>query len=301
MEHAPYPRLAVIRISPAPDRITLAPQIQDKHPVVRHGREQCLDLPVSPKFPFMVEQPPLHHPYCLRVNFLHCMIDLAAYLGKIQGIICRRHVLIECVRSVIMVCPIELCLLFKEHLPYLCKQVFLRVEDTHFREIDPAGLPDFRIRKPRLECRRDMTCERREHRSHSETPLGSKNPFLKILVHVHETLGQWTFPTVQIPHPEPVEICRSAEEIFEFLISESQPAVHSLPHRILSGDSQWHIDSVHCHEIDFPLPSVEIPPAHGVVEGAVIEIVPVSVRRSAFDSFLWQRQDFRQFCIRAAP
>lgn len=137
VEHAPYPRLAVIGLCAAPHRETLAPKVQDEHPVVRNSTKKGTDLIIAPELAVVMEKPALHHPHRFRVSLTHGMVDFSAYVTEENGVICRRKVLIESVGSIVVISAIEFRLLLYEHPSYLCKQVLSRVENGHLREIHP--------------------------------------------------------------------------------------------------------------------------------------------------------------------
>ena len=119
----------------------------------------------------------------------------------------------------------------------------------------------------------------RKDRSHTKRTFGMENLLLELLVFIHEILSQRTSPAIKITHPEPIEISRSTEKRLQVLIRKAEGLINPFPDRILSCNSKRHIDSVHSHEINLFLPTVKIPPAHRIVESAVIQIVTPFVRR----------------------
>ena len=118
---------------------------------------------------------------------------------------------------------------------------------------------------------------------------------------IDKRLRKRSAPSVQVPHPEPVEKSRTAEETVKLLIRKSQLPVHLLPYCILSGNGKRHIDSVHSHEINLLLPSVMVPPAHGIVECTIVQIIPELVRGDPVHPLHGKRQSFRKFGTATAP
>ena len=128
-----------------------------------------------------------------------------------------------------------------------------------------------------------------------------KNLLLKFFMIFHKVLRKRATPSIEVTHPEPVEICWSAEETFQFAVSETKFIVDSSPYRILTGQRKRHVDAVQSHEIYLLLPSVKIPPAHGVVEGTIIQIISVLIWRCTMNLFRRERKIFRKIFLLSAP
>ena len=200
-----------------------------------------------------------------------------------------------------MICAIKGSLFLYEHLSDSGEKFLFRIKNRDLREIDPISLSHLYIKEPFLKRRRHMSCKCRENRRHAERALHLQDLLLKLLMVIHKTLRKGAAPSVKISHPEPVEICRTAEETRKIFIGETKLLIDSLPHRILSCKGERHIDSVKRHEIDLFLPAVEIPPTHGIVECTVIQIISVLIRRRTENPFRRKRKHFRKDILLAAP
>lgn len=63
-----------------------------------------------------------------------------------------------------------------------------------------------------------MSGKGRENRRHAERPFSSQDFFLQRFMLFKETLGQWTAPTIEVAHPEPIEIEKFLFQKTPFLI-----------------------------------------------------------------------------------
>ena len=146
-----------------------------------------------------------------------------------------------------------------------------------------------------------MSGEGRQDGSHTQRPFLIENLLLQLFVPFHKALWKRATPTIQITHPEPVEVGRAAEECFQVLVRQAKLMVNPAPDGVLSRDGEGHIDAVKCHPVDFLLPSVEVPPAHTVVKRTIVQVVAVFERGVAGSGLLRKRKFPREHGIFTAP
>ena len=210
--------------------MAFAPEVENDHLVIWYCTEKSLDFVLSPEISLVVEQPSLHDPDSLRVNVVHSAEHLCTDVVQILRIICRRSILVKCISTVKMVSTIQVHLLLDEHLSDLSEQFLTWIKDRHLREIDPFCSSHLGIRELFLERRRYVSCKGRKNRCHSKRALCSKNLLLKLFMIIHEALWKRSAPTVQITHPEPVEVCRATEEACEIFVGEAEFLIYPLPY-----------------------------------------------------------------------
>ena len=278
MQHAPQPRLAEIGIGSAPDRESFAPEVEDEHLVVRNSGEKCLYLRVVPEAAFVIEHPSLHYPHRFRIYFRHSVVYFRTHAAEICRVAGRRLVLVKGVGGVEMVSAVNLGLCLQEELAYGREHLFRRVQNESLREVNPIGVLELDVRVFFHKRRRNVSGEGRQDGSHTQRPFLIENLLLQLFVPFHKALWKRATPTIQITHPEPVEIGRAAEECFQVLVRQAKLMVNPAPDGVLSRDGEGHIDAVKCHPVDFLLPSVEVPPAHTVVKRTIVQVVAVFER-----------------------
>ena len=90
-----------------------------------------------------------------------------------------------------------------------------------------------------------MSGEGRQDGSHTQRPFLIENLLLQLFVPFHKALWKRATPTIQITHPEPVEVGRAAEECFQVLVRQAKLMVNPAPDGVLSRDGEGHIDAAY--------------------------------------------------------
>ena len=136
---------------------------------------------------------------------------------------------------------------------------------------------------------------------HAHLLHSGKNLFLQGFLLLIPVLRQRTTPTFQIVHLPPGKKGWSGDELAHFFLRITEFQEHIAPYAFRAHGSQWHIDAMQCHPVDFFLPSVPVPESHRIRKGAVIEVVTeFEVGFMAF--FLFHgRKNVWQFWVHIVP
>ena len=126
-----------------------------------------------------------------------------------------------------------------------------------------------------LKLLRHVASEGLKHRAHSKAALPLQNLLLELHLVVYPVLRKRAVIVVDVAHTVPRKMGRTGEIRAYFLVRKAVPAPDLLPHRLLAGVRQRHINAVEGHPVDEPFPILPLPPRHRVAEGAIVEEKPV--------------------------
>jgi len=302
LDDAPEPRFAIEALGEIPGGLGLAEQVEEDHPVVGHCAEQGPPLRRLPEARVVDEDPPLHDPDGLRIARRHGPVHRLAHARQELGLVGRGRHLDERVRGVQMVRAELPRLLLDEGLADAFKERVGRVDEEGARELAPTGQAAKRgLREHPLERLGHVARESLQHRGHAQLTLSGEDSSLQFGVALDPGLRQRPAPAVDAAHPAEGQISGPDQELGDLPVAQAQVAIDLVPHGLLPGDRQRHVDPVQGHPVDHPLPLRPVPEGQRVTERAVVETVAVLEWARAADLFRHGREGLRQAQLIAAP
>jgi hypothetical protein len=154
------------------------------------------------------------------------------------------------------------------------------------------GFDELDVRIQAFDSRRDKSGKTGADRSHTQGAHAFKDLMLKGDLILMPFFRQRPVDTADVSHAHPGKMGRTDKIFGNFLVAQPQFFEHPGGDGFVGDESQWHIDTVQGHPVDFLFPPGPVPIGHGITVGDDIEIVVVFYRRNHFGFFAGEfRQD----------
>ena len=197
--------------------------------------------------------------------------------------------------------PVEFFLFFQEVAPDHGEQRIGRVQLRRPGETAPGWLQLYLgIRVFFFQLTRDITGKSLLNGLHAQFQLPVDNLFSQNDMLVDPRFGKRAAITLQVLHPLPCEMSRTGQEPAGFLVRKLVFEEGIVPDCFQSDNGQGHVNRVHCHKVEFPLPAFPIPPGCRVADRTIVHVDAVFAVDRVFNRD-GHRQLFRQVQLIAEP
>ena len=263
-------------------------EVQEKHPVVGHLREQRAKRLIIPYIALIAEHPSLHHPGGTGISAAYRLIHLVAVRGKqliaLFGTLFRKGYIhfIETVYDIVVALSEFLLPLAYEFGSYAAEQFFLRRNHPIAERSAPMGLDKIEVRINPLHSLRNESGEAGTYRFHAQRAhaveyLVGQGYLAPVPVGVQRAVN-----AAYIAHAHPGKVSGPDEVTVDFIIGKTELLQYPRKNRLITHKSQGHVETMKSHPVYFLFPAVPGPVGHGIAVSHHIEHIVVVEWRHCF-------------------